>query len=270
VCYLAAAACYMSRTRQHAPPSRGLPPGVLGEEYSVEDGIPPPRAARAPDVRWAKVKPATAVVVESASRPSYCGWILLLLLLQIVTVIGLVVYIAITETRLNQMDNQIDKLEPTSMSSSTAAARSGELELAAHRPQQLRVDATNALFPASKAPPPAPPKQLPAPPQPSAKPTSSAVRPAWASALVPRWLQFETPLSEEPVRLPADGVVFPAAGTHDYRVECNFGADRAVDATAHVQMEFRHNDETGEDYAVVRVQNNAYQGRSCVLAWMGE
>ena len=97
-----------------------------------------------------------------------------------------------------------------------------------------------------------------------------AERPVWATELKQQWLQFETPLDESTIRLPPNGSHrgLSTAETMGYKIECNFGDSRIQSARGQIDFLFHTNDETGEEYATVRVPGPAFRGRQCVLEWL--
>lgn len=97
-------------------------------------------------------------------------------------------------------------------------------------------------------------------------------RPSWASELSPRYLQFETPLDDSTIRLPARGGFKGLADAlaNGFRVVCLFGVNGVQPTPAQLECKLMVNDETTDEYALITVPAAAFRGRNCTLAWMGE
>jgi hypothetical protein len=177
------------------------------------------------------------------------GTVVFLLVLIALTVAGLVVYITVTESRLQKMEDQLDDLKDAA----TTVSQS----------QRLRMD---ALLERQQPDPSA----LPHASQPS-KPVVAA-KPKWARNLAPQWLQFETPVEGGAFRLPPTGGHRGLYQAHQngYTVECVFGADNTQPARTAISMEFHLNDEDGQEYADAEVIAPAFRGRECAIEWMSE
>ena len=186
------------------------------------------------------------------------GTVILLLVLFALTVAGPVVYIAVTENRLQKMENQLDDLKDaaSTVSMTTAVSQIGTA-------QRLRMDALLERQPAN-------PSTLPHPSQP-AKPVIAA-KPKWARNLTPQWLQFETPVEGGSFRLPPSGGHRGLYQAHQngYTVECVFGAGNTQPARTAISLEFHLNDEDGQEYAEAEVVAPAFRGRECAIEWMSE
>ncbi len=178
------------------------------------------------------------------------GWIVLLLLLIVAFIVGFVVYVVIKESEFNNLENRVNKLEEAATTSESRTVRRAVDLIGIQRRQD-------------SVPQPA----LPAP-APSRPPIPE--RPDWASKPVPKWLQFDTPNTDTVTRLPSEGSIkgLTVAGQRGYEVECNFGGTRAESAKDQIELDFRVNDETGDEYILMQVTKQAYWGRSCVLEWM--
>lgn len=166
---------------------------------------------------------------------------MLAIILMLMTSAGFIVYVVITNNRLDDITRQISELKAAA---SNAMQRQG---VSPHSVLQ-RQDALPAL-PAKKTA------------------TVSTERPAWASVPTPRWVQFETPLDEAELRLDRDSGVMSAEHA-GHKIECNFGGAAPELATEQIEVEFVRNAESGEEYAIVRVLRPAFRGRKCVIEWM--
>ena len=106
--------------------------------------------------------------------------------------------------------------------------------------------------------------------------TPSAVRSAPpprkldAIAAPPReqFLRFDTPLDEEPVRLPPRPGIM-AAQRAGYKIECSFGRTTTQPTADQVSLTFSVDAVTGEEYVTVAAPGPAFRGRHCALTWKG-
>lgn len=168
-----------------------------------------------------------------------------------VFVIGFVVYVLITENRINDLEKKVNKIsQDTSSTGSTAS-------------QARRLDISNVLA-VRQHEKPAPPVPASAPPAPSRAPAIG--RPEWASLTTPAYVQFETPASDEPFVLHIVGI--SAAEQRGYKIECNFGGSRAEPAKDQIDVTFHVNEETGDESVTLRVRKPQFWGRQCVLEWL--
>lgn len=212
-----------------------------------------------------------AVLVDVPQLPAHaatsghfgCGALVALLGVIALVGVGMVVYIVITENRLERLENRVDDLkEAVSVSSSSKSVSSANA--------RLRMDAVLERQPmapvaAIAAPPPPPP------PHPSRPPMVVAEKPKWASELRPHWLQFETPVDDVEFRLPPSDSGLRglyAASENGYTLECVFGERNVQPARTAIALEFHINDETDEEYAIGRVIGPAFRGRACAIEWM--
>lgn len=236
------------------PPVSALtrPPGQMGR-------FPAPRVQQP---RW--------VDVESGGSPSTnrdpvtspgCGILVLFSILFVALAGAFVAFAIITTNHIDDLQDDVKQLKETAVAerSLPPVPASSDAKWAARK--DIIIQRQEAL----PAPPPSPPTQ---PPAVSRAPV--AERPAWATESKPRWLQFETPYDDTTVRMPAQGghKGLVAARQNGFRVECNFGATVVSASPDQVSLDVQLNDETGEEYALVRSLAPAFRGRPCVLEWM--
>lgn len=170
--------------------------------------------------------------------------------------VALVIYIIICNQKLHELKNGLETV--------------GEAMMQTRSNAHEKTDPRSALLRSSvvlqrQEPPPATQPKLP-----ENTKAPIAERPAWATELKPQWLQFETPLDESTIRLPPKGSHrgLSVAESMGYKIECNFGDSRIQSAHGQIEFSFHTNDETGDEYATLRVPGPAFRGRQCVLEWL--
>lgn len=190
-----------------------------------------------------------------------CAPLVLVLVLIAALTIGFVVYAVITSNEINDLRDDVKQLKALYEPLSQSVASAGGQQRA-----PLRLD---AIVQRRELPAPDP-SSVPKPVAPSKAPV--AERPQWATELKPRWLQFETPLDDALARLPPDGghKGLAVAGTNGFKIECNIGGSVMQPTRDQIDLTFFTNDETGDEYAMVRVPGAAFRGRDCALEWMAQ
>lgn len=194
---------------------------------------------------------------KSGTANGQCASFVFLLALIVALTVGFIVYAVVTSNELNDLRSDVKDLKNQAPPLMTTAVQA----------QQQRTPMRMDALVQRREEPEAKPAQLPAP---SRAPV--AERPQWATDLKPRWLQFETPIDDHTARLPPEGGhkgLF-AAGSNGFKVECNFGGSVVQPTRDQVELTFFTNDESGDEYAVVRVPGPAFRGRECALEWMAQ
>lgn len=201
----------------------------------------------------------------SSGSSGGCAPLVFLLVLIVALTAGFVVYAVITSNEINDLRDDVKQLKALYEPLSQSVANAGQQQQQQQR-QPLRLD---AIVQRREVPVPNPsvaPKAV----APSKVPV--AERPQWATELKPRWLQFETPLDDAVARLPPDGghKGLAVAGANGFKIECNIGGSVMQPTRDQVDLTFFTNDETGDEYAMVRVPGAAFRGRDCALEWMAQ
>lgn len=191
-----------------------------------------------------------------------CGILVLCTILFVALAGAFVAFAIITTNHIDDLQHDVKQLKEAASATATASALpqpapTSDAKWAARK--DIILQRQEAL--PAPVPPPAPPAVSRAP---------VAQRPEWATESKPRWLQFETPYDDATVRMPAHGghKGLVAARQNGFRVECNFGATVVSASPDQVSLDVQLNDETGEEYALVRSLAPAFRGRPCVLEWM--
>lgn len=206
----------------------GLPPDVMRsfpqQRAVIRDAPPPPKRAQS----------------------SGCGAVVLLLVLNVLTIAGIVFYVIMNEGRVQKLEERVDDLKTATVVMVPS--------------QRMRMDALLERSESAALP------QTTRPPKPVI-----AEKPKWARNLAPKWLQFETPAEPGSFRLPPSGTHagLYQAFQNGYTVECMFSG-KSQPARASITFEFHKNDEDGQEYADVIVTAPAFRGRECAIEWMSE
>lgn len=142
------------------------------------------------------------------------------LLLNVVLVVGFVIYVIITSSQISDLQSDFKSLKALVVPPSAAVAPRNA------PPRKLDVIA--------------PPRE--------------------------QFLRFDTPLDEEPVRLPPRPGIMAAQST-GYKLECSFGRTTTQPTVDQVSLTFSVDPATNEEYVTVAAPGPAFRGRHCALTW---